>query len=175
VAEEMGFGPNPEREWVEFEVLIPLDSKELEVEGRRYLAKLEASMTPEQKAQFTRLPQNNALENTRQLLRQNRAGHFQLNCRILDVPAYWVPPASNLKCCLRVVFQTSVCPALPPFNVDVADSKKMTKSLQVPIFGKSETSVPGPTWTISAFYRFRPQFFENKVAHLSSLLTIDAV
>ena len=47
-----GFGPDPEPEWVDFDVHIPLDSKELDAEARRYLAKLEASMTPEQKAQF---------------------------------------------------------------------------------------------------------------------------
>src|SRR5215469_5654361 len=47
-----GFGPNPEPEWVEFDMLIPLDSKELDAEARRYLAKLEASMTPEQRVQF---------------------------------------------------------------------------------------------------------------------------
>ena len=47
-----GFGPSPEPEWVEFDMLVPLDSKELDVEARRYLAKLQESMTPEQKAQF---------------------------------------------------------------------------------------------------------------------------
>ena len=79
-----GFGPNPEPEWVKFDVLIPLDSKELDAEARRYLAKLEASMTPEQKVQFTQLPQNKALENIRQFVYQNRVGHFQLDCRVLD-------------------------------------------------------------------------------------------
>ena len=79
-----GFGPEPAPEWVEFDVLIPLDSEELDAEARRYLAKVEESMTPEQKAQVTQLPQNKALENIRQLVYQNRVGHFQLECHVLD-------------------------------------------------------------------------------------------
>ena len=79
-----GFGPNPEPEWVEFDMLIPLDSKELDAEARRYLAKLQESMTPEQKAQFATYPQEKALENLRQFVVQNRVGHFQVECRVLD-------------------------------------------------------------------------------------------
>ncbi len=79
-----GFGPDPEPEWVEFDVLIPLDSKELDEEVHRFLAKLVESMTPEQKAQVTQLSQNKAVENIRQLVYQNRVGHFQLECRVLD-------------------------------------------------------------------------------------------
>jgi len=71
-----GFGPNPEPEWVEFDVLIPIDSKELDAEARRYLAKLKESMTPEQKRQFTEDAQKKALENLRQSVYQNRIGHF---------------------------------------------------------------------------------------------------
>jgi hypothetical protein len=79
-----GFGPDPEPEWVEFDVLIPLDSKELNAEAHRYFAKLVESMTPEQKAQIKEYPQEKALENIRQLVYQNRVGHFQLDCRVLD-------------------------------------------------------------------------------------------
>jgi hypothetical protein len=80
-----GFGPDPGPEYVDFYVHIPLDSEELDAEARRYLAKLEDSMTPEQKAQLPegRLPEK-ALENVRQLVYQNRLGHFQLECRVLD-------------------------------------------------------------------------------------------
>lgn len=80
-----GFGPDPGPEFVDFYVHIPLDSEELVAEARRYLAKLEASMTPEQKAQLPegRLPEK-ALENVRQLVYQNRLGHFQLECRVLN-------------------------------------------------------------------------------------------
>jgi hypothetical protein len=79
-----GFGPDPGPEWVEFDVLIPLDSEELDAEVHRYLAKLVESMTPEQRAQVTQFSQNKALENIRQLVYQNRVGHFQLECRVLD-------------------------------------------------------------------------------------------
>ena len=79
-----GFGPNPEPEWVEFDMLIPLDSRELDAEARRYLAKLQESMTPEQRAQFAAYPQEKALENLRQFVAQNRVGHFQVECRVLD-------------------------------------------------------------------------------------------
>lgn len=77
-----GFGPQPE--WVDFDVLIPLDSAELDAEARRYLAKLEESMTPEQKTQFTEDVQKKALENLRQFVYQQRLGHFQVDCRVLD-------------------------------------------------------------------------------------------
>jgi hypothetical protein len=79
-----GFGTSPEPEWVEFYVHLPLDSEELDAEARRYLAKLEESMTPEQKGQLTGDAQKRALENLRQLVYQNRIGHFQVDCRVLD-------------------------------------------------------------------------------------------
>ncbi len=81
-----GFGPEPEPEpeWVDFYVHIPLDSEELDTEVRRYLAKLEESMTPEQKAQFTEDARKKALENLREVVYQHRVGHFQVECRVLD-------------------------------------------------------------------------------------------
>ena len=57
-----GFGADPAPEWVEFDVLIPLDSKELDAEVRRYLVKLQESRTPEQEGQFTENAQKRALE-----------------------------------------------------------------------------------------------------------------
>jgi hypothetical protein len=79
-----GFGPDPGPEWVEFDVLIPLDSEELDAEARRYLAKLEESMTPEQRGQVAGYDQKKALENLRQFVYQQRLGHFQVDCRVLD-------------------------------------------------------------------------------------------
>jgi len=73
-----------EPEYVDFDVHIPLDSEELDAEVRRYLAKLEASMTPERKAQFTEDAQKKSLEKVRQLVYQHRVGHFQVDCRVLD-------------------------------------------------------------------------------------------
>ena len=79
-----GFGADPAPEWVEFDVLIPLDSKELDAEVRRYLAKMMGSMTPEQKAQVGQFPQEKVLKNIRELVYQSRVGHFQLECHVPD-------------------------------------------------------------------------------------------
>jgi hypothetical protein len=59
-------------------LLIPLDSEELDAEARRYLAKLEESMTPEQRGQVAGYDQKKALENLRQFVYQQRLGHVQV-------------------------------------------------------------------------------------------------
>ena len=64
-----GFGPKPEPEWVDFDVLIPLDSKKIDAE---------------QKVQCTAYPQEKAVGNVRKLVYQSRLGHFQLDCHVLD-------------------------------------------------------------------------------------------
>lgn len=110
-----GFGPKPEPEWVDFDVLIPLDSKELDAEARRYLAKLEESMTPEQKAQFTAYPQEKALENLRQLVYQNRLGHFQLDCRVLDGSRVMGTDSVELEVLFKGSFSDVGLPGSPPF------------------------------------------------------------
>jgi hypothetical protein len=110
-----GFGPKPEPEWVDFDVLIPLDSKELDTEARRYLAKLEESMTPGQKAQFTAHPQEKALENIRQLVYQNRLGHFQLDCRVLDGSRVVGTGSVELEVLFRGRFSDFGLPGSPPF------------------------------------------------------------
>jgi len=83
-----GFGPDPQPEWVEFDVLIPLDSEELDAEARRYLTKLGQSMAPEQKEQlkehFTEDGKKKMLERLRPFVYQQRVGHFQVECRVLD-------------------------------------------------------------------------------------------
>jgi hypothetical protein len=74
------FGPDPEPEWVDFYVHIPLESAERDAEARRYLAKLEKSMTPEQISEA----HQRALGRIRELIYQHQVGHFQVECRILD-------------------------------------------------------------------------------------------
>jgi len=78
-----GFGPEPE-EWVDFYVHIKLDSKELDEEARKFVAKMEATMMPDEKGQLPEGAHQKALENIRQLISVNRVGHFQLDCRVLD-------------------------------------------------------------------------------------------
>jgi hypothetical protein len=79
-----GFGPDPEPEYVDFYVHIPLDFAEADAEARRYLAKLEASMTPEQKTQIPKDAWERGLVRLRQAVYQHRVGRFQVDCRVLD-------------------------------------------------------------------------------------------
>ncbi len=79
-----GFGPDQEPEWVDFSVKIPLESDQLDAEVNGYLAKLELSMTPEQKERYKDLAGKKAREDLRQLVSQQRIGHFQVECRVLD-------------------------------------------------------------------------------------------
>lgn len=79
-----GLGANPEPEYVDFYLHLPLNSAEADAEARRYLAKLEESMTAEQKSQLTADAKKKAQENLRPLVYQHRVGHFQVDCRILD-------------------------------------------------------------------------------------------
>jgi hypothetical protein len=109
-----GFEADPAPEWVEFDVLIPLDSKELDAEARRYLAKMMESMTPEQKAQVGQLPQNKAVENIRQFVVQNRVGHFQLDCRVLDGSRVLGTASVELEVLFKGRFSDAGLPGSPP-------------------------------------------------------------
>jgi hypothetical protein len=75
------FGPDPEPEWVDFYVHIPLEPAARDAEARKYLAKVEKSMAPEQ---ITEGGHQRGLERVRELVYQHRVGHFHVECRILD-------------------------------------------------------------------------------------------
>jgi hypothetical protein len=62
-------------------VHIPLESAERDAEARRYLAKIEKSMAPEQ---ITEEFHQRALGRLAEFVYQDRVGHFQVECRILD-------------------------------------------------------------------------------------------
>ncbi len=109
-----GFGPDAEPEWVDFYVHLPLDSEELDAEARRYLAKLEESMTPEQKGQLTEDAQKKALENLRQLVYQNRVGHFRLDCRVLDGSRVMGADVVEFEVLFKGRFSDVGLPASPP-------------------------------------------------------------
>jgi hypothetical protein len=79
-----GFGAEPEPEHLDFYVHILLDAADADAEARKYLAKLQASMTPEQRAQITEDAQKKALENLIPLVYQHRVGRFKVECRVLD-------------------------------------------------------------------------------------------
>lgn len=109
-----GFGPEPEPEWVDFYVHIPLDSKELDAEARKYLAKLEASMTPSQKGQLAEDVQKKALGNLRQVVDQNRTGHFKVECRILDGTRVMGVDIIELEVLFKGNFSNLAVPGSPP-------------------------------------------------------------
>ena len=70
-----------EAESVYFQVHIPLEPAERDVEANRLLAKLEKSIPPEQ---ITGEAHQRALERLREFVYQHRVGHFQVECRILN-------------------------------------------------------------------------------------------
>ena len=78
---QTGGGSDTESESVYFYVHIPLESAERDAEANRYLAKLEKSMPSQQ---ITEEAHQRALERLREFVYQNRVGHFQVECRILD-------------------------------------------------------------------------------------------
>ena len=109
-----GFGADPEREYVDFYVHIPLDSAEADAEARRYLVKLEESMTAEQKSQFTEDAQKKVLENLRPLVYQHRVGHFQVDCRVLDGSRVMGADMVELEVLFKGRFSDVGLPGSPP-------------------------------------------------------------
>jgi hypothetical protein len=72
-----------EREWVNFDVFLPLDPAERETEARRYIANLKKlAERPDFPWQQLESPQ--ALGPLSDLVSQHRAGHFRVECRVLD-------------------------------------------------------------------------------------------
>ena len=109
-----GLGPNPEQEWVEFHVHLPLDSEELDAEARRYLAKVEQSMTPEQKSRLKKCDGVRGLERLREFVYQHRVGHFQLVCRVLDGPRVMGSDVLELEVLFKGRFSDIGLPGSPP-------------------------------------------------------------
>ena len=106
-----GFGPDPEPEWVFFYVHIPIESAERDAEARRYLAKLEKSMPPEQ---ITEEAHQRALERTREFIYQHRVGHFQVECRILDGDRVMGLGIIELEVLFKGRFSDAGLPVSPP-------------------------------------------------------------
>jgi len=76
-----GFGPDPAPEWVDFDVLIPLEPADRDGEARRLIAKLEKSMAREP---MTKEARRRELERVCEFVYQQRVGHFQVECRVMD-------------------------------------------------------------------------------------------
>jgi hypothetical protein len=105
-----GFDPDSEREWVDFYVHIPLPSPERDAEVRRYLAKMEKSIT----GQITEESHQRALERIRELVYQHRAGHFQVVCRILNGDSVMAVGIVELEVLFKGRFSDVGLPASPP-------------------------------------------------------------
>jgi hypothetical protein len=106
-----GFGSNPEPESVTFYVQIPLEAAERDAEARRYLAKLEKSIAPEQ---ITEGAHQQALDRTREFVYQDRVGHFQVECRILDGDRLIGVGVVDLEVLFKGRFSDVGLPASPP-------------------------------------------------------------
>jgi hypothetical protein len=106
-----GFGPNPQPEWIDFYVHIPLDSAERDAEARRYLGKMEKLITPEQ---MTEEDRQRALERIREFVYQHRVGHFQVVCRILDGDSVMAVGIVELEVLFKGRFSDIGLPASPP-------------------------------------------------------------
>lgn len=106
-----GFGPNPKPESVVFYVHIPLEPAERDAEVRRYLAKLEKSMPPEQ---FTKQARQRWLESLKEWVYQHRVGHFRVECRILDGNRVMGVGVVELEVLFKGRFSDVGLPAAPP-------------------------------------------------------------
>jgi hypothetical protein len=106
-----GGGNSEQEEWVTFYVHIPLAPTERDDEARRYLAKLEKWMPPQQ---ITEQARQRALENTRELVYQHRVGHFNVECRILDGDRVIGVGVVELEVLFKGRFSDVGLPASPP-------------------------------------------------------------
>jgi hypothetical protein len=106
-----GFGPNPEADWVDFYVYIPLESAERDEEARTYLARLEKSMAREE---ITEQAHQQALDRTREFVYQHRVGHFQVECHILDGERVMGVGVVELEVLFKGRFSDVGLPVSPP-------------------------------------------------------------
>ncbi len=106
-----GFGPDPKPEYVIFYVHIPLEPAERDAEARRYLAKIEKSRVS---GPITEEAHQRALEGIRELVYQHRAGHFQVECRILDGDRVMGVGVVELEVLFNGRFSDVGLPAQPP-------------------------------------------------------------
>jgi hypothetical protein len=78
---QTGAGYDTEAEWADFDAHIPLETTERDDEARRFVARIEKSMAPEQ---ITEEGHQQMLKRAGEFVNPERVGHFQLKCRVLD-------------------------------------------------------------------------------------------
>ena len=99
-------GPEPRSESVYFYVQIPLDPPELDAEASRYLV----NMFPE----IARKERQRALEWLRPLVYQDRVGHFQVHCRMMDGERVLGVGVVEFEVLFKGRFSDLGLPAAPP-------------------------------------------------------------
>jgi hypothetical protein len=104
-------GTNPELEWVDFYVHLPLDAAERDAEFLRYLANMEKLMAPQQ---ITKEDRQRALERAGDLVYQHRVGHFHLECRLLDGDRVIGVGVVELEVLFKGRFSDAGLPSSPP-------------------------------------------------------------
>jgi len=78
-----GGGLDGDTEWVDFYIHIPLDAAERDAEIRAYIANLEKSEADAHLQEYIRLLRKNP-QALAPMISQNRAGRFEVDCRVLD-------------------------------------------------------------------------------------------
>jgi len=106
-----GFESDPEKEWVDFYLNIPLEPAERDAEAEKYLAKLEKSMPPQK---ITKEARQQAVDRIRESVSQHRVGHFQVECRILNGDRVIGIGVVELEVLPKGRFSDTGLPASPP-------------------------------------------------------------
>lgn len=101
-------------EWVDFALHIPLAYSERDAEARRYLAKLYELTPSDQTKQITPEARKRAQDSIRELVHQDRVGHFHVECRVMDGDRVMGVGSVELEVLFKGRFSDVGIPASPP-------------------------------------------------------------
>jgi len=104
-----GFGPDPTPEWVDFGVLIPLEPADRDAEVRKLIAKLKKATGRPMTKEGQR-----GLERLRELVAQQRVGHFQVECRVMDGDRVMGVGVVEFEVLFKGHFSDVALPGAPP-------------------------------------------------------------
>lgn len=115
-ARESGGGFGHGREYVRFSVVIPLKPAGCDAEARRLLAKVEKDVKSRAPEQMTEEAHQRALERLRDVVHhyQERVGHFQVECRIMDGDRVMGVGVVELEVLFKGHYSDVLLPAAPP-------------------------------------------------------------
>jgi hypothetical protein len=109
-----GHNADSDSEFVNFAFIIQIDPEELDAEERRYFAKMKELMPPSQSKAITADVEKKALETFRDLVAQNRLGHFQVECRVMDGDRVLSVGVIELEVLFKGRFSDVAVPAAKP-------------------------------------------------------------